>query len=146
MKLSARSWEKAVGYYVPVCGPPGSQVLSCDRVLAALRPVMEDELLPPLRLGALAVPQALLRPALEDRRLALRLLAAHGKAGLRQENVGTDRCDRGIAQQVERKLKAVNEAQMIAAIRQIKGGRQGPISMSPHDKITGVDVESFDDS
>jgi len=37
------SWEKAVGYYVPVCGPPGSQVLPCARVLEALRPIMEDE-------------------------------------------------------------------------------------------------------
>ena len=36
------------------------------------------------------------------------------------------------------------ERDVIAAIRAIKGGRQGPISMSPQDKITGVDVESFD--
>jgi hypothetical protein len=36
------------------------------------------------------------------------------------------------------------ERDVIAAIRLVKGGRQGPISMSPQDKITGVDVESFD--
>jgi hypothetical protein len=36
------------------------------------------------------------------------------------------------------------ERDVIAAIRKIKGGQQGPISMSPEDKITGVDVESFD--
>ena len=37
------------------------------------------------------------------------------------------------------------ERDVIAAIRAIKGGRQGPISMSPQDKITGVDIESFED-
>ena len=36
------------------------------------------------------------------------------------------------------------ERDVIGAIRAIKGGRQGPISMSPQDKIAGVDVESFD--
>jgi hypothetical protein len=36
---------------------------------------------------------------------------------------------------------AVIERDVIAAIREIKGGQQGPISMSPHDK---VDIESFD--
>jgi len=36
------------------------------------------------------------------------------------------------------------ERDVIAAIRKIKGGRQGPISMSPGDKITGVDIQSFD--
>ena len=30
-------------------------------------------------------------------------------------------------------------------IREIKGRQQGPISMSPDDKITGVDIESYDD-
>ena len=37
------------------------------------------------------------------------------------------------------------ERDVIAAIREIKGGPQGPISMSPQDKISGVDIESFDD-
>jgi hypothetical protein len=37
------------------------------------------------------------------------------------------------------------ERDVIAAIRAIKGGQQGPISMSPQDKISGVDIESFDD-
>jgi hypothetical protein len=38
------------------------------------------------------------------------------------------------------------ERDVIAAIRRIKGGRQGPISMSPQDKVTGVDIESFDEN
>jgi hypothetical protein len=36
------------------------------------------------------------------------------------------------------------ERDVIAAIREIKGGRQRPISMSPRDKISGVEIESFD--
>ena len=40
---------------------------------------------------------------------------------------------------------AVIERDVIAAIREIKGSRQGPISMSPQDRISGVDIESFDD-
>jgi DNA polymerase-1 len=36
------SWEAGTGYYVPVCGPPGSQVLKCERVVEALRPTLED--------------------------------------------------------------------------------------------------------
>ena len=36
------------------------------------------------------------------------------------------------------------ERDVIAAIRRIKGGQQGPISMSPRDKITGVDIESYE--
>jgi len=38
------------------------------------------------------------------------------------------------------------ERDVLAAIREIKVGQQGPISMSPQDKITGVDIESFDDN
>ena len=38
------------------------------------------------------------------------------------------------------------ERDVIAAIREIKGKQQGPISMSPQDKISGVDIESFDDN
>ena len=37
------------------------------------------------------------------------------------------------------------ERDVIAAIREIKGGQQGPISMSPQDTISGVDIESFED-
>ncbi len=37
------------------------------------------------------------------------------------------------------------ERDVIAAIREIKRGQQEPISMSPQDKITGVDIESFED-
>ena len=36
------------------------------------------------------------------------------------------------------------ERDVIAAIREIKGRQQGPISMSPQDKISGVDIESFE--
>jgi hypothetical protein len=38
------------------------------------------------------------------------------------------------------------ERNVIAAIRKIKGGQQGPISMSPQDRITGVDIQSFDEN
>jgi len=38
------------------------------------------------------------------------------------------------------------ERDLLAAIREIKGRRQGPISMSPDEKITGVDIQSFDES
>ena len=36
------------------------------------------------------------------------------------------------------------ESDILRAIREIKGRQQGPISMSPDDKITGVDIESFE--
>jgi len=36
------------------------------------------------------------------------------------------------------------ERDVLLAIREIKARGQGPISMSPDDKITGVDIESFD--
>ena len=39
---------------------------------------------------------------------------------------------------------AAIERDVIAAIREIKGRQQGPISMSPQDKISGVDIESFE--
>jgi hypothetical protein len=38
------------------------------------------------------------------------------------------------------------ERDVLLAIREIKGRQPGPISMSPDDNITGVDVESFDES
>src|ERR1051325_6917267 len=38
------------------------------------------------------------------------------------------------------------ERDLLAAIREIKGRRQGPISMSPDDKVTGVDIQSFDET
>jgi hypothetical protein len=37
------------------------------------------------------------------------------------------------------------ERDIIAAIREIKGKQQGPISMSPQDKLSGVDIESYDE-
>jgi Gas vesicle protein G len=40
---------------------------------------------------------------------------------------------------------AETERDLLARIREIKGQQQGAISMSPEDKVTGVDVESFDD-
>lgn len=36
------------------------------------------------------------------------------------------------------------EREILARIREIKGPQPGAISVSPHDKVTGVDVESFD--
>ena len=39
---------------------------------------------------------------------------------------------------------AAIERDVLLAIREIKGRGQGAISMSPDDKITGVDIESFD--
>jgi hypothetical protein len=36
------------------------------------------------------------------------------------------------------------ERDVLAAIREIKRPQQGALSMSPNDKITGVDIESFD--
>jgi len=36
------------------------------------------------------------------------------------------------------------ERDVIAAIRKIKQGQQGPISMSPGDKVSGVEIDTFD--
>ena len=36
------------------------------------------------------------------------------------------------------------ERDLLAAIREIKRRQQGPISMSPDDKVTGVDIQSFE--
>ena len=38
------------------------------------------------------------------------------------------------------------ERDVLLAIREIKGRAQGPISMSPDDTITGVDVQSYDEN
>ena len=38
------------------------------------------------------------------------------------------------------------ERDILVAIRDIKGQQQGPISMSPDDTITGVDIQSFEES
>jgi hypothetical protein len=35
------------------------------------------------------------------------------------------------------------ERDVLLAIREIKGKQQGPLTMSPQDKISGVDVESY---
>lgn len=37
------------------------------------------------------------------------------------------------------------ERDVLARIREIKGARQGPLSMSAQDKIAGVEIESFHD-
>ena len=37
------------------------------------------------------------------------------------------------------------ERDILVAIREIKSRQQGPISMSPDDTITGVDIQSFDE-
>jgi hypothetical protein len=36
------------------------------------------------------------------------------------------------------------ETNVIARMREIKGQQQGPLTMSPDDKISGVEIESFD--
>ena len=36
------------------------------------------------------------------------------------------------------------ERDVLAAIREIKRPQQGALTMSPNDRITGVDIESFD--
>jgi hypothetical protein len=41
---------------------------------------------------------------------------------------------------------AETERDILVAIRNIKGQQQGPISMSPDDTITGVDIQSFDET
>ena len=38
------------------------------------------------------------------------------------------------------------ERDLLAAIREIKGSQQGTLTMSPKDKITGVDIETFESS
>jgi len=40
---------------------------------------------------------------------------------------------------------AATEKDVLAAIREIKRPQQGALTMSPKDKITGVDIESFDE-
>ncbi|MBC8105334.1 MAG: hypothetical protein H7Z14_01995, partial [Anaerolineae bacterium] len=36
------SWEAGVGYYVPVKGPVGCEILDCDRVLREVKPILEN--------------------------------------------------------------------------------------------------------
>jgi len=40
---------------------------------------------------------------------------------------------------------AAIEKDVLAAIREIKRPQQGALTMSPKDKITGVDIESFEE-
>ena len=40
---------------------------------------------------------------------------------------------------------AAIERDVIARIREIKGRQQGPLSMSPQDKIAGIDIESYEE-
>ena len=35
------------------------------------------------------------------------------------------------------------EADVLARLRELKGARQGPISMTPEDKVAGVEIESW---
>jgi hypothetical protein len=37
------------------------------------------------------------------------------------------------------------ERDILARIREIKGQQKGPLSMSPHDKVAGIDVESYEE-
>jgi DNA polymerase-1 len=36
------SWQEGTGYYLPVRGPAGCEVLECDRVLRELRPILQN--------------------------------------------------------------------------------------------------------
>jgi hypothetical protein len=38
------------------------------------------------------------------------------------------------------------ERDVLARIRELKGGQQGPLTMSARDRLTGVDVESYNDN
>ena len=38
------------------------------------------------------------------------------------------------------------EADVLARLREIKGGQQGAISMAPEDKVSGVEIESWKDN
>jgi hypothetical protein len=40
---------------------------------------------------------------------------------------------------------AVTEQDLLARIREIKGRQQGAITMSPQDKIAGIDIETYKD-
>jgi gas vesicle protein GvpG len=40
---------------------------------------------------------------------------------------------------------AETERTLLARIREIKGARQGTLTISPGDRVTGVDVESWDE-
>ncbi|HEX8522858.1 MAG TPA: DNA polymerase I [Tepidisphaeraceae bacterium] len=37
------SWKHSTGYYLPVTGPAGCKLLDCAKVLACLKPILEDE-------------------------------------------------------------------------------------------------------
>ncbi len=37
------SWKAGTGWYVPLCGPAGSELLSAERVFKDLRPILESE-------------------------------------------------------------------------------------------------------
>src|SRR5207237_8370932 len=37
------SWKPTEGYYVPVRGPDGCQILDCERVFQEIKPILENE-------------------------------------------------------------------------------------------------------
>jgi hypothetical protein len=37
------------------------------------------------------------------------------------------------------------EQDLLARIREIKGSREGALTMSPHDKVAGIEIESYRD-
>src|SRR5258707_15634250 len=47
--------------------------------------------------------------------------------------------------EISEKEFAEIERDVIARIREIKGRQQGPLTMSPHDKIAGIGVESYEE-
>ena len=62
------------------------RVPGVDVTVRVGRPVMQDELLPPLRALAQLSPDIHVVPPLQDLRFLLRQAGAHGKVGLRQED------------------------------------------------------------
>ena len=60
--------------------------------------------------------------------------------------------DRLLEAQMQLELGEITDAEfagierdVLAAMRELKRAGQGPISMSPQDKITGVEIQSFDE-
>ena len=50
---------------------------------------------------------------------------------------------RELGEITEAEFKAI-ETDVLSRIREVKARRQGGITMSPHDKVVGVDIETFE--
>ena len=67
---------------------------------------------------------------------------ANDDSGLRQQLLEAQmRLELG---EISEEEFAETERDILAAIREIKRPQQGALTMSPKDKITGVDIQSFD--